>query len=306
MVPASDQLLFDSAFLAKLEQLELLSRRVHQSDRPAERRARHTGSSLEFADYRNYSFGDDLRRIDWNIYGRFDRLFVKLYQAEQDLPVHFLLDASASMRWQPEGRAETRSKYDQARRLAAALGYIALTRLDRVHLHRFDGGTVTDLGGVRGRNQFHQVLRFLRETPAAAEMTGPSLEKCLQTFAARQKRRGLVFLLSDLFDPQGSERALGVLQHHRFEAEVLQILDPAELDPALQGDLRLVDAETGQHLDLTAQPALVRKYREEIRSYCASVETFCRRRSFGYLRLTSDQPFEDLVLRILREERVLR
>ncbi len=305
MVLPDDQLLFDSAFLASLAKLELLARKHHASDQSAERRARRLGASLEYADHRNYAFGDDPRRIDWNIYGRLDRLFVKLYEAEQDLPVHFLVDASASMRWRPEEKATPRSKFDQARRLAAALSHIALTRLDRVNLHRFTGESVVDVGSMRGRGQFHKVLDFLRETPPE-KTSAPSLEKCLQLFAQRQKRRGMVFLLSDLFDPAGFERGLAVLRHHHFEVEVLQILDPAELDPALRGDLRLLDCETGRPLDVTAQPGLVRKYREAIRRYCESAETFCRQRAFGYLRLTCDQSFEDIVLRILREERVLR
>lgn len=305
MVTARPEVLFDSEFLKKLEQLTLLSRRLHQGQNRAERRSRQLGASLEFADYRNYSFGDDLRKIDWNVFGRLDRLFVKLYEEEQDLHVHLLVDASASMHWQPEQDAAPLTKFDQARRIAGSLAYIALSNLDRVNIHFLHGGQVHDLGLVRGRSQFHKILSFLREAPAA-EGGETSLERSCRTFAQRQKRRGLAFLLSDLFDADGFAKSLALLQHQRFEVEVLQVLEPAELDPGLQGDLRLTDAESGRHLDLTAQPALVEKYRVEIERYCEEVRTFCRKRGLGYVRLTTDQPFEDLVLRFLRDERMLR
>ena len=142
-------LLFDSSFLTKLEQLYLLSKKLFRGAHRAERRSRQIGSSLEFADYRNYTLGDDLRSIDWNIYGRLDRLFVKLFEQEQDLDISFLLDASASMRWKPEG-SDRLSKFDQGRRIAASLAYIGLANLDRVNVHYFGSRLEEDLGVLAG------------------------------------------------------------------------------------------------------------------------------------------------------------
>src|SRR6266478_5585234 len=162
-VPTADApLLFDSAFLAKLEQLFLLSKRLFRGDHRAERRSRQSGASLDFADYRNYVLGDDLRSLDWNVYGRLDRLFIKLFEQEQDLHVYFLIDASASMSWQPEGGpGAAMSKLAQACHVSASLAYIALANLDRVDLLWFNEGLAGGLGLARGKSRFHPVLEFL-------------------------------------------------------------------------------------------------------------------------------------------------
>ena len=311
LLPVDTSSLFDSAFLAKLEQLHLLSRRVFRGQQHAERRSRQTGSSLEFADYRNYTPGDDLRTVDWNIYGRLNRLFVKLFEVEQDLQVSILLDCSASMHWSPEPdgarrAGEALSKFDHARRIAAALAYVALANLDRVNLFPFSAQLGADLGLVRGKQQFHAVLDFLKRLPG--EGTAPQttrMQACFQTFARRLKRRGLVFVLSDLFDPEAAD-ALGFLRQQQFEVSALQVIDPAELDPALSGDVRLVDAETGTAFDLLADPRILDSYRAEFHRFTDHVEKECRRRAIGFIQTTTAVPFEDLVLRVLRERQLVQ
>jgi len=299
--------LFDSVFLAKLEQLHLLSRKIFRGQQHAERRSRQTGSSLEFADYRNYTPGDDLRTVDWNVFGRLNRLFVKLFEAEQDLHVSILIDCSASMHWLPENRGGALTKFDHACRIAAALGYVALANLDRVNLFPFGDSLGTDLGFVRGKQQFHAVLDFLKRLPAASSKNRQQtrMRACFRTFARRLKRRGLVFVLSDLFDPEASD-ALGFLRQQQFEAFALQVLDPAELDPALSGDLRLTDAESGIDLDVMADGKLLGAYRAEIANFVAVVENECRRRAIGFIQTTTAVPFEDLVLQILRQRRLVK
>lgn len=295
-------LLFDSAFLVKLEQLYLLSKKLFRGEHRAERRSRQTGSSMEFADYRNYSIGDDLRSIDWNIYGRLDRLFIKLFEQEQDLDIHFLVDASPSMRWSPGGARIT--KFDQARRIAASLGYIALANLDRANVLWFSSVLGDDLGLVRGKSQFHSVLEFLRRAPEAQGATG--LLATARTFTQRLKRRGLVFVLSDFLDPAGYEEALGLLRFNRFDVHVIQILDPAELRPEATGDLRLVDCETGAPLEVTASAAVLQSYHEEVDRFLAGLTGFCLRRGIAYAQASTAVPFEDLVLRVLRDGMILK
>ena len=242
--------LFDSAFLAKLEQLHLLARRIFRGDRRAERRSRQTGASLEFSDYREYTPGDEPRSIDWNAYGRLERLFVKLHEQEQDLPVTFLVDCSASMRWLPEEKADALSKFDHARRLCAALAYIALANLDRVDIHFFAASSVGELGVARGKAQFHSVLKFLGAPPDA---DGPTrLRNAVQSLTQHARRRGLVFVLSDFFDPHGCEEPLAMLRHSQFDVHALQILAPEELAPAITGDLNLHEIETAFAMDITA------------------------------------------------------
>lgn len=300
----------------------MLSRKVFRGRQHAERRSRQTGSSLEFADYRNYAPGDDLRTIDWNIYGRLDRLFVKLFEEEQDLPVYFLLDASASMRWSPDTGHGERSggaltKFDQARRVAASLAYIALADLDRVNVFYFSSDLGPDAGMSRGRNQFHKLLDFLRRAPPGngdengndlrpAASAGTRLLASLHAFSHRARRRGLLYILSDFFDPGGYEEALRLVRFHGFETHLVQVLHPAERDPGLRGDLRLTDAETGQPLEITSDDALLARYRGELDAFLQNLETFCTRQEITHVLAPSDVPFEDLVLRVLRDGAMIR
>ena len=297
--------LFDSAFLAKLEQLHLLARRLFRGERRAERRSRHLGSSLEFADYREYTPGDEPRSIDWNAYGRLERLFVKLYEQERDLPVSFLIDASASMRWLPGfGDQAEPSKFDHSRRLCAALAYIALANLDRVDIHFFSASLLGELGVARGKGQFHSVLEFLNDAP---EPDGPTrLLQSVKALTQRARRRGLIFVLSDFFDPGGYEEALSLLRHAQFEVHVLQVLAPAELAPSETGDLRLREDETGDSIEVTANENLLRRYRGEIAAFNGALESFCLGRGIAFARAMTDVPFADVVLRALRDGVMIR
>lgn len=310
MPAETDAALFDSAFLTKLEQLHLLARRLFRGEQRAERRSRQLGSSLEFADYREYSAGDELRAIDWPAYARLERLFVKLYEQEQDVAVSFLVDASASMNWRSRSDASSQfsagnfSKFDAARRITAALAYIALANLDRVSVHFFANGIVSELGVMRGKAQFHSVLNFLRESPAGGEKT--SLLASTRAFSQRQKRSGIVFVLSDFFDPAGYEEPLALLQHAQFDVHAIQILDPAELAPSETGDLRLLEAETGESLEVTANAAVLERYREEITTYNNDLEAFCRKRSVAHASVMCGLPFEDVVLKTLRDGVMLK
>ena len=300
MIAVTDASLFDSAFLAKLEQLHLLARRLFRGEQRAERRSRQLGSSLEFADYREYSAGDELRAIDWPAYARLERLFVKLYEQEQDLAVSFLVDTSASMRWRSAGF----SKFDTARRITAALAYIALANLDRVSVHFFAAGLVSELGVMRGKAQFHSILDFLRDTPPDAKPT--SLLASARAFSQRQKRSGIVFLLSDFFDPAGYEEPLALLQHGQHDVHAIQILDPAELAPTETGDLRLLEIDTGAGLEITANEAVLNRYREEIAAHNTALESYCHKRAIGHASVTCDLPFEDVVLKTLRDGAMLK
>ena len=297
-----DSFIFDSQFLAKLEQLYLLSRKIFRSRHRAERKSRQTGSSLEFADYRNYAPGDDLRSIDWNIYGRLDRLFVKLFEEEQDLPVYFLIDMSASMRWTPRPGALT--KLDHARRIAASLSYIALANLDRANIFYFSDRLGMDAGMSRGKAQFHKLLDFLKRLPVAVGET--RLLPVVRAFCQRAKRRGLVFLLSDFFDSEGCEEPLRLLRYHQFDTQIIQVFDPEERAPSLRGDLRLIDAETNAPLEITCDEALLRRYRAAMDSFVTGLENFCVAHQLNCVQASTAVAFEDLVLRVLREGAILR
>lgn len=288
-------LLLEPEFLRKLETLSLLSRRMAQSGLRGERRSSTLGRGVEYADYRSYQAGDDYRYIDWNIFSRLDRLFVKLFSEEEDINVHLLVDRSRSMAFPP---APVRpSKLQYAARVAAAIGYIGLVNLDRVRVVAFDRQVTSLHGPGRGRGGAFHLFDFL----GSLEPGGPSdLSAALNEYAHRTRRRGLLVLLSDLLMPGGVGEALKVARAHRFDLFVIHILSDEDLTPVLAGDLRLVDSETGAAVDVTVDAQALSAFARERDRYLADLEQFCLRHRIEYLRTTTSIPFEDLILRYLR------
>ncbi len=291
-------------FLARLERLRLHVRKSLAGHLRADRRSRRVGSSLEFADYRNYASGDDPRRIDWSIYGRLDRLMTKLYEEEEDLEVTILLDASRSMRWRAPGE-EVGVKWQLARQVAAALAYLGLQGLDRIGLCYFDSSLRGESGLFRGRGAFSSVVRFLQNPPAPGE-DGTDLAESLSRFTRKNRRRGLAIVLSDCLDPAGFERGLSAITNRHFALHLVHLLHPQECTPMEEGDLLVRDCETAAELPVTGSPALRVAYEREVRQFCDELKTWCSRREAGYSFLTADMSFEDVVWKILRQDRLLR
>jgi len=288
--------LFDTAFLARLERLELLARKVFRGHLRGERTAPRRGRGLEFSDFRRYRPGDDLRHLDWNIYSRLDRLFLKLYAAEEDITLHLLLDASASMGF------GTPRKFDHARRLAAALAYVGLVNLDRVSIAGFADGLGAQLPPLKARHNLMSVLAFLDTLPCrGVTRLGPSL----RAFAGRVRHPGLVVLVSDLAAVEDLGVALDALRRRGHDVVMLQVLGEDEIDPPLAGTLRLDDAETGESLQVSVDDDLRAVYLRRLEAHLAAVEEVCRRRGVGYVRASTAVPFEDVVLRYLREGALL-
>jgi len=298
-MPTTDGPLLDGEFLARLERLRLQMRRVFSGTLKAERRSRKTGSSLEFADYRNYVSGDDPRRIDWSIYGRIERLMMKLYEEEEDLDVAILLDTSGSMHWRPPA-GKRPSKFALGRQLAAALAYLGLHSLDRVALWFFDSSLRTHSGQFRCTASFHRAARFLENPPI--ESAGTDLAESLARFGRSQRRRGLAIVISDGLDPAGCERGLGAIAGRGFALHFLHVMDPLECEPAEHGDLLLRDCEGAGELSVTAGPALLRAYREEIRRFREDLKTWCGRHDAGYSFISTETAFDEAVLRLLRRD----
>ena len=294
------------ALLANLDRLALLARRRAAADTPAhraDRRGRQHGSSLEFADHRPYTPGDDLRRVDWPIAGRSERLYLKLYEEERDLPVHLLLDASASMRWRAEG-TDRPTKFDAARGLAAALAYVGLSRHDPVGISTLVGGTLDgELGPGRGRGHFRRALDHLERMDAKSSAGTTDLLGSLRAFGKRRsRRRGLAFVLSDFFDPaNGHLEGIDALLHARFEVRLIQVLDPAELEPSLRGDFRLHDVEASRSpLEVTADDTLLRGYRREFERFQATLRNHCLKRGVDLFETRTDVALEGAVLGLLK------
>src|SRR5919109_2362591 len=259
--------LFDEAFLRRLEQLELASRRLTAGRMKGERRSVRRGQSVEFADYRNYAAGDDLRQLDWNVYARLERLFIKLFVEEEDVTVHVLVDASRSMDFGEP------NKLDFARRAAGALGYLGLAGLDRVSVAFLGDGHANGLRPMRGKRRASELFAFLSE-PRRERLTG--LAAAAREYASRLRGTGPLLLLSDLMDP-GYLDALRDLAGTRCQLSVLHILAPEELDPEVPPDARLVDNETGQGVEITGDDDLVERYRSRLAEWQGGVAPFVRR-----------------------------
>jgi uncharacterized protein (DUF58 family) len=285
------QELLSADFLIQLERLSLLSRRSFRGRVKGERRSPRKGISVEFSDYRPYGVGDDLRYVDWNVFARLDRLYLKLFVDEEDLCLHLLVDASASM-----GFGEP-SKLHHAARLAGALGFVGLMGLERVGVGVVRDRMAEGFTPARGRSQVLPLMEFLsRLRPGGAT----SLNDGLSAYALRAREAGLAVVISDLMDPGGYERGLKALLERRFDVHVVHVLAPDEMNPAFGGDLRLRDAETDELRDLTLDGEALRGYHQRLREFLERAEQFCRGNEIGYYRVVTETPVEEFMLRQLK------
>ena len=264
--------------MRQLDRLDVMSRKVLRGRMQGERRSKKRGQSVEFADYRNYVVGDDLRRIDWNLYARLDKLFLRLFLEEEDLSVTVLLDTTASMDFGEP------NKLLYAKRLAAALGYIALTHYNRLTVHSFTNTIDASLHDMRGRRPVPRLLEFLD----AIEVT-----KVAGSWAKPEPGG-----TGDMTD------ALRYLAAERYDCYAIQVLAPQETDPVkgqVVGDLRLRDIEDGDVAEVSVTAPLLRKYKANLQAYCEHVREACLRRGLLYMLAQTDVPFEDVVLKYLRQ-----
>lgn len=292
----------------RLDRLDLRSRKVFHGTLPGERRSKRRGRSVEFDDYRTYVPGDDLRHIDWNVYARLDRLFIKLFREEEDLALHVLLDCSASM------DAGTPGKLVFAHRLAMAMGYLGLASQNRVSVTSF--GTregLRTLAPMRGRKGVQPLARFLLDNLEASpdgpgQSKGEDFAGAMRRFASGRSGKGVVVVLSDFLIREGYRPGLGLLAdtgRGGYDTTCIQILSPGELDPGLEqgrvlGDLHLTDNETGQGAEVTVTQELIESYKRSVRSYCDELAHFCRSRKMRHTLALTDAPIEELVMGSLR------
>lgn len=289
--------LLESAFLKKLDRLAVVTRRPMAGDIQGERRSPRRGASVEFADFRPYTSGDDIRQIDWNLYARAERFYLKLFVAEEELTVHLLVDTSASMDW----GAPNKLRY--AKQVAAAFGYIALSNLDRVTVTVFGAGpTVAQLPGVRGKRGAVPLFTFLQRL---APSGGGDLARSCHRYIQTARTPGPLLLCSDLLDP-GWKDALSALSSRPFEITVMHTLAPQEIEPELDGDFKLVDVESGAPVEISADLDLLRRYRENLASWRAEIESFCAGRGIAYFPIDTGLPVEEFILGRMRRRGVLR
>jgi len=296
--------------LRRLEQFQLLAARRAKSSARGERRSKARGQSVEFADHRNYVSGDDFRYLDWNLYARLDRLFLKLYEEERELPVTIFLDASESMAF-----GEPR-KFDFARQVAAAVGYVALCGFDRVNLRVFPDLSVEPADDAERRSQSRELaargalravrgrksaLTFFQNINQLTAKRAASFNDALRRGALEARRTGVAVVLSDFLDPSGYEAGLSALVGRGFQVNAVQILSPEELNPATYGDLRLIDSETGAQQEVTFGRYRLNAYRKAVLNYCQRLREYCSSRGINVFMAASDTPLEELLLKQLRE-----
>ncbi|MHB0998858.1 MAG: DUF58 domain-containing protein [Armatimonadota bacterium] len=287
--------LLDADFLRKIERLSIVARKVFPGRLRGERRSPKRGSSVEFADYRNYTAGDDFRRVDWNVFARLEKLFLKLFVEEEDLYVYILVDTSKSMDF------GSPKKLLYAKRIAAALSYIALGNLDRVGISSLSGDSASVLSPKRGKQSSFALFQYLKSVTASG---GTHLSSSLRDFSLRTAQPGLAIVISDFFDAD-YQKGLSALLSRKFEVTVIHLLDHEEVDPPVAGDLLMVDSETGEKREVTVTQTLLRKYQQRLSEFCADIEGFCARYGCSYMRVTNQSPFEDLILKYLRQKGML-
>ncbi len=289
--------LLDPAFLHKLEQLELVSRKIFVGRMKGERKSKRRGSSVEFAEHRNYTYGDDLRHIDWNVYGRLDKLFLKLFLEEEDLHVYTLLDTSLSM----DFGEPTKLRY--GKQVAAALSFIGLVNHDRVLVDTFSAQLEQGLHGIRGRSQMWRVVQYLEQL----QPTGTSnLTAAAREFAIRHAGKGVVVVISDFLDKQGYQEALRYLLARNMDIYVVQVLSQEEVTPELVGDLRLVDVEDGEAAEITISAPLLKRYKDTLNAFVGGLKDWCTSRGITYIFTTNQFPFDKLILNYLRQRGLVK
>lgn len=288
--------LFDAAFLAKLDRLALITKRAVAGELQGERRSPKRGASVEFADFKPYVAGDDFRQIDWNLYARMERFFLKLFVAEEELTIHLLIDTSGSMDWGEP------NKLLYAKRVIGAMGYIALSNLDRVTLTAFGRERELTMPSQRSKRGVVPLFSFLTDLKTGS--TTRFADVC-RRYAQTARRPGPLLLCSDLMDADW-QAGLQALVSRRFEITVLHLLAPQEINPQLEGDIRLIDAEGGPPVDLTADIDLVRRYQRSLEQWRDEIGEYCNARSITYLPIDTSFPIEDLLLNMLRRRNVVR
>ena len=296
-IAVADEPLLSTAFLRRLETLELVSKKVRAGRMKGDRLSKRKGRGSEFADFRAYTVGDDLRFLDWNLFGRLDRLFLRIFVEEEDLHVHLLIDVSESMNY----GSPTKLRY--AKQVAAALGFVGLANLDRVAVESFGGTTSARSPQFRGRPSLWRLIKFIDDVPVGGSS---DFSKSMKAFSLRHSSRGVVVVLSDFMDKGGYEEGFRYLNARGYDVYAIQILAEEEISPTFTGDLKLTDAEDEDVAEVTISAPLLERYQRTLAAFRAGLAGFCNRRGMSYLYTSNRVPFEKLVLNYLRDRGLLK
>ncbi len=281
--------LTDPEFIRKLEGLWLLARKVLGGTLQANRKSTKKGSGLTFADYSEYSLGDDYRSIDWRVYARLESLVIKLFELEEDVTIYFMLDCSWTMA----------KKFEIARQLIAALAFIGLHQLDRIVIYGFNEQLVPIMPKTHGRGKSLMMLQSLE----GAQLGGShsDFNECCKYMQVRHPKKGVMIVVSDFLFPGGYEQGLKLLNWCKHDVYCIQTLDKSDLEITARGDLNLECVESGDKLRVTVTQAAAEEYAQLVANYNYELQRFCARQKTGFVRTMSDDSFEDVVQKILRK-----
>jgi uncharacterized protein (DUF58 family) len=300
--------LLSGELISRIGRLDFTSRKIFAGKLKGERRSKKRGESVEFADHRPYVSGDDLRHIDWNIFGRLDRLFLKLFLEEEDLSLHIVIDASAS------ADCGEPNKFFYMQQLAMALGYIGLVNLNRVAATAIGPdptGVLSRVRDLRGRRRTQDLSRWLCALEPDPGASGPQTpgfpftEAC-KRIALSRRGKGVMIVLSDFFIKEGYTDGLRLLVGRGYDVFAIQVLSPQEVEPDIAGDLRLKDIEDADTAEVTISAPLLKRYKANLAAYCDEFRTFCARRQITAITVRSDTAIETLILEYLRRRGLLR
>lgn len=310
------KLYLDQELMLQLEQATLTAKRRIRGAMQGKRRSRQLGSSLEFADYREYAPGDDTRRFDWSVYGRTGKPFIKQYMDEQELQVHLFVDASVSMNFGEDNgllAAEglIGNKFNYAKRLAACIGYIALASYDRVDAACFTDRIISHTPLLRGKGSASRLFQYLETAPSAtadvsADPISSHFSRAFMNPHALSRQQGVTWIFSDFLAETGIEEALSYLMAAKQEIVVVQVLNRLELEPELIGDLRLIDSETLGGKEVALSNRVLRAYRAAVREYTEGLRHYCFERGIAYMLTRTDMPLADTVLKLFRQAGVVQ
>jgi uncharacterized protein (DUF58 family) len=287
----------DDAFLQRLANLRFMVKGRRHGRLSGVHASPRAGVSLEFSDYRAYSPGDDFRYIDWNVYGRLDRVLVKTFVHEADLPIYLLVDLSASM----QVGSPTKAQY--AAQFAAAMAYLGLKEMDRVGVYPFNDNLTQGLPPRHGMGQMGKILRLLKEAQPGGRT---SIDQSILEFLTQTHESGIVFVISDFLGLEGYAEGLSRLVHRGDEVTVIQVLDPSDMSPPLVGMTRIIDVESSRRMTLTIGHRTKEEYERRFREYQQTLKAFLLSRRIAHFQVATDQPMERFIHQDLRVGGVLR
>ncbi len=292
--------LISGELMARLDQVDIMSRKIFAGKLQGERRSKKRGTSVEFADFRHYVHGDDLRFVDWNVYARLDRLFLKMFLEEEDLSLLIAIDSSASMDW------GNPNKFVFAQQLAMALGYIGLANQNRVSLYAFNEGGVLRLSNLRGRRRSREMGTWLLSHEPGGQA---AFNDAMRHIALSRQGKGVMVILSDFMFKEGYEKGLRYLSGGGYDTFCLQLLAPEEIDPGrhgLAGDLKLTDLEDEDTAEVTVSAGLLKRYKDNLNAWCGKLREFCIRRAITHLTIDTSTDLTALLLDYLRKRGLLK